>query len=80
MPTEMERDLDAQLAMTHERFVTAMTARLPSMSLEQKERYFAVLSSLVTRLESPEKGLRTVLQELVAEVGPYVFQELGRRD
>lgn len=77
MTSAIEEDLDRQLDMTHERFVVAMRDRLPSMALEQKERYFAVLSSLVTKLESPEKPLKTILQEMMAEAGPHLFRELS---
>jgi hypothetical protein len=77
MTSETERDLERQLRMTHERFVTAMSARIPAMSLEQRERYFAVLSSLVAKLEDRDKPLRDILQEMVAEAGPYLFRELG---
>jgi hypothetical protein len=76
MANEIERDLEDQLRMTHDRFVTAMNARLPAMPLEQKERYFAVLSSLVGKLETPDKALREILQEMMAEAAGYVLQEM----
>jgi len=77
MSDEVERDLERQLCMTHERFVAAMNARLPGMELGQKERYFAVLSALVAKLETPGKPLREILQEMMAEAATYVFQEMG---
>jgi hypothetical protein len=77
MSNEMERDLEGQIRMTHERFTVAMNERLPSMTVEQKERYFAVLSSMVTRLEDAEKPLRVVLQEMMAEAAPYLFREMN---
>jgi hypothetical protein len=77
MTSDIERDLESQLRMTHERFVAAMNARLPAMALEQKERYFAVVSALVTKLETPEKPLREILQEMMAETASYLFQEMG---
>ena len=76
MTSDIERDLESQLRMTHERFVAAMNTRLPSMALEQKERYFAVLSALVGKLEAPEKPLREILQEMTAEAATYVLQEI----
>jgi len=76
MASEIERDLEDQLRMTHERFVAAMNARLPAMPLEQKERYFAVLSALVGKLETADKPLREVLQEMMAEAASYVLQEM----
>jgi hypothetical protein len=78
MAREIERDLERQILMTHERFVAAMNARVPAMTAEQKESYFALLSSLVTRLEDGARPLRQVLQEMMAEAGPYLFRELGR--
>ena len=76
MATDIEGDLESQLRMTHDRFVTAMNARLPAMPLDQKERYFAVLSALVAKLETREKPLREILQEMMAEAAVYVFQEM----
>ncbi|MBI3768414.1 MAG: hypothetical protein HY271_07945 [Deltaproteobacteria bacterium] len=76
MTSEIERDLESQMQMTHDRFVAAMNARLPTMPLEQKERYFAVLSALVTRLETPAKSLREILQEMMTEAATYLFQEI----
>lgn len=77
MSDELERDLESQIRMTHERFSLAMAARLPALTLEQKERYFAVLSSLVTRLEDADKPLKTILQEMMAEAAPYLFREIN---
>lgn len=77
MTDDIERDLESQLRMTHDRFVAAMGARIPAMSLAQKERYFAVLSALVGKLENPDKALKEILQEMVAEAGGYLLQELG---
>jgi hypothetical protein len=71
------QDLDRQIITTQQRFQKAMKARLSRMSLESKERYFAVLSALVTKLEDPEKPLREVLQEVVIESAPYIAQELS---
>lgn len=77
MSDGLERDLVEQIRMTHERFTRAMNGRVPAMSLEQMERYFAVLSGLVGRLEDPGKSLKTVLQEMMAEAAPYLFQEIN---
>ena len=70
-------DLDQQITMTHERFAQAMAKRLPAMRIETKERYFAALSILVTRLDDTDKPLRDVLQETMAEAASMIFQELG---
>jgi hypothetical protein len=75
--SNIERDLESQLRMTHDRFVAAMNARLPAMTLEQKERYFSVLAVLVGKLETPDKPLREILQEMMAEAAVHIFQEMG---
>jgi hypothetical protein len=70
------QDLDKQIIVTQKRFQKAMKVRLARMSLETKERYFAVLSVLVAKLEDPDKPLREVLQDVVIESAPYIAQEL----
>jgi hypothetical protein len=77
MSQDVEQDLENQIRMTHERFVDAMDERVPTMSLEQKERYFSVLSSLVSRLEDPAKPMKTILQEMMAEAAPLLFREIN---
>jgi hypothetical protein len=79
MSSDLERDVEAQLRMTHDRFIAAMNTRLPAMPLEQKERYFAVLSALVAKLEDVDKPLRDILQEMMAEAASYLFQEMQGR-
>jgi hypothetical protein len=79
MSSDLERDVEAQLHMTHDRFIAAMNTRLPAMPLEQKERYFAVLSALVAKLEDVDKPLRDILQEMMAEAASYLFQEMQGR-
>jgi hypothetical protein len=78
MSSEIEHDLERQIRMTHERFIVAMNARVPTMSVDQREAYFGMLSSFVARLEDPARTLRQVLQETVAEAGPLLFRELGK--
>jgi len=73
----LSKGLDADIAAVHQRFAAAMEGRLPGMTLETKERYFAVLSSLVGKLELPDKQLREILQEVMSEAAAYIFQELG---
>lgn len=73
----IEQDLDKQIIVTQRRFQKVMQARLPHMNLATKERYFAVLSSLVAKLEDPHKPLREVLQEVVIDSAPYIAQELS---
>jgi hypothetical protein len=73
----LSQALDSDICTTHERFFAAMEQRLPSMNLETKERYFAVLSVLVSKLESSEKDLREILQEMMAEAAAIIMQELS---
>jgi hypothetical protein len=77
MGSVVSQDLDRQITTTHKRFMKAMEARLPSMRLETKESYFAVLSTLVIKLSDPEKPLREVLSEMMAETAGIIFQEMG---
>jgi hypothetical protein len=72
----VSNDLDKQIAATHRRFVKAMDGRLGAMSLETKERYFAVLSKLAAKLEESEKGLRDIMQEMMAEAAGLILQEM----
>jgi hypothetical protein len=71
------KDLDKQIIATHKRFQKAMQARLSGMNLGTKERYFAVLSLLVNKLEEPSRPLRDVLQDVLIESAPYIAQELS---
>jgi hypothetical protein len=77
MSNDLEQDLANQIHMTHERFVVAMDERVPIMTLEQKERYFAVLSGLVSRLEDATKPMKAILQEMMAEAAPLLFREIN---
>jgi len=72
----ISKGLDMDITATHGRIVEAMGKRLPTMPLETKERYFAVLSVLVAKLEEPEKHLREVLEEMMAEAGAIILQEI----
>jgi len=72
----LQKDLDRQIATTHRRFVKAMEARLPGMSVDTKERYFAVLSSLVEKLETVEKPMREIMQEMMSEAATLILQEM----
>jgi hypothetical protein len=71
------KDLERQIGEAHARFVAAMAARVPRMSLEQRERYFAALSSLVAKLEDGERPLREILQEVLFEIGPMLLAEMA---
>jgi hypothetical protein len=74
----LDTDLDREIAATHARFVDAMEVRLPSMTIESKERYFGVLSTLVAKLEHDGKSLREVLSETMTEAASIIMLELAR--
>jgi hypothetical protein len=76
--SSVDAALLSDIAMTHERLISAMEGRLPHLPLETKERYFAVLSLLVAKLEIAEKPLGEVLREMVAEAATHLLQEMGR--
>jgi hypothetical protein len=78
MPNDLlSKGLDNDISAVHQRFATAMERRLPGMNFETKERYFAVLSALVGKLEAPEKDLREILQEMMSETAPIILQEIN---
>ncbi len=74
----LSKGLERDIFAVHERFLVAMETRVPAMSLETKERYFAVLSSLVGKLETRGKDLRQILQEMMAESVAIILQEINR--
>jgi hypothetical protein len=53
-----------------------MDLRVPGLEPALKERYFALLSSLVAKLEMPDKSLRDVLQESMADAMSFVLHEM----
>lgn len=73
----ISQDLDQQIVSTHKRFQKAMQARLPTMQLASKERYFAVLSVMVAQLENLEKPLRDVLQDVMMGAAPHIAREIS---
>jgi hypothetical protein len=75
--TDLSRALDGDIAMAHERLIAAMENRVPDLPLETKERYFAVLSILVGKLELPEKSLGEVLREMMVEAASHLIEEMG---
>ncbi len=79
MDAELRLALEADIRMTQERFCAAMDARLAGIELESLERYFAVLSNLVGKLEDGEKSLAQVINEMMAEAAGVVMAELQRR-
>jgi hypothetical protein len=74
---DLNRALDGDIAMAHERLIAAMESRVPHLPMETKERYFAVLSILVAKLEVPEKNLGEVLREMMVEAATHLIDEMG---
>jgi hypothetical protein len=78
-PDLLSQALDKDIACAHQRFVEAMEARLPDLEMVSKERYFAVLTLLVGKLEAREKSMREVLVEMMAEAGRHLMEEMSSR-
>lgn len=78
-PDLLSQALDKDIAFAHQRFVDAMEARLPDLEMTSKERYFAVLTLLVGKLEAQEKSLREVLVEMMAEASRHLMEEMSAR-
>ena len=74
--TALTAALDSDIKMTHQRFMQAMENRLGDMAVDTKERYFGVLSSLVEKLESVDKPMREVMQEMMSEAATLILQEM----
>ncbi len=73
-PRATQSELDRQISASHKRFVKAMDERMGTLPADTKEAYFAILSKLVTKLETPEKPLKEILQEMMAEAMTEVLQ------
>ena len=78
-PDLLSQALDKDIAFAHQRFVDAMEARLPRLEMTSKERYFAVLTLLVGKLEAQEKSMREVLVEMMAEASRHLMEEMSAR-
>lgn len=79
MDESLRAALEADVRMTHERFVVAMEGRLPAIEPDSLERYFAVLSKLVAKLEDPDKGLSQIMSEMMAEAAGLLMAEMQFR-
>ena len=75
----LSQALDKDIAFAHQRFVAAMEARLPSLEMASKERYFAMLTLLIGKLEAQEKTMRDVMVEMMAEASRHLMEELSAR-
>jgi hypothetical protein len=56
-----------------------MEQRLPAIEDDSLERYFAVLSKLVGKLEDEGKTLGQIMTEMMAETAGMVMAELQSR-
>jgi hypothetical protein len=74
--SDLDTVLISDISLAHERFVSVMEQRLPALPLETKERYFAVLNMLIGKLESPDKSLREILTEMMAEAASHLLAEM----
>jgi|307.fasta_scaffold2529562_1 hypothetical protein len=79
MDAKLRRALEDDIRMTQERFCAAMEQRLPSIEADSLERYFAVLSKLVQKLEDSEKGLGQIMSEMMAEAAGVMMAEMQAR-
>jgi hypothetical protein len=79
MDERIRRALEADVEITHERFCAAMRIRLSSIEAESLERYFAVLSKLVAKLEDEEKALGQIMAEMMSEAAPLLMAEMQFR-
>lgn len=79
MDEPLRSALDADIRMAHQRFCAAMERRVPGLDEETAERYFAVLSRLVLKLEDDAKSLGDVVQEMMAEAGALLLRAAQQR-
>jgi hypothetical protein len=79
MDDDLRGALEADVRMTQERFCVAMEGRLSSIEPDSLERYFAVLSKLVLKLEDPGKSLGQIMNEMMAETASVIMQEMQSR-
>ncbi len=75
---DLAEHLRQQIEETHDRFQQAMSERLTHLNAEDLERYFALVSNLVSKLEDDTKSLREVAQEMVAESAGAIMAELAK--
>lgn len=69
-------EYDREIGAMHEHFVATMTARLPKMTVAQKERYFAILSAVTRKLEDRDKTMKEIAQEAIFELAPMLMAEM----
>ncbi len=75
---ERKSRLLEEISRMHGHFVSLMDERLREVEVDDLERYFALMSNLVAKLEQRDKPLREAARELVAESASWVMAELAK--
>ncbi|HYC57602.1 MAG TPA: hypothetical protein VEL28_21900 [Candidatus Binatia bacterium] len=76
--TARKQHLLEQVAETHERYTELMNARLDEVGVREIELYLSIVGKLTAKLEDGDKNLRTIAQEMFADVASVVMTELNR--
>jgi hypothetical protein len=69
---------DKEIVEAHRKYVTAMEARLETISDDTKGHYLKVLVSLTEKLAIPGKPLSEIVGEIMSEAAPLLFQAMQR--
>lgn len=69
--------LRSQILQSHVRLGELMDERLATAEAEDLEKYFAVLSRLVGKLEDTDKTLKVIAREMVGETAAMIMSELA---
>jgi hypothetical protein len=68
---------DQEIVEAHRRFIKVMEEeRLIQLSGETKLTYLKILTTITGKLEVPGKPISEVVREMMAEVGPLIFQTM----
>ncbi len=69
--------IDREIFEVHRRFLEVMEdQRLGSISVETKEQYLQIMTSLTDKLALPSKPLSEIVGEMMAEAAPLLFQTM----
>jgi hypothetical protein len=79
MDAKTLRALHVDIRLTQERFCAAMEARFADIEADTLERYFALLSKLVEKLEDGSKSLGEVMNEMMGDAAAILLQMQARR-
>ncbi len=72
--------LDQKIIEAHRRYLEVMEEiRLESISLETKEKYLHIITTLTEKLALPSKPLSEIVGEMMAEAAPFLFQTMQNR-